>query len=880
MTEAITQEQMQKLVRSFVSFGAPDILDGVGPNKPDWPFFSALAHQEEIQVWQYLEAGERLYKYRRTQLPSITKRAGLDPDTDWEKLLIEVKAMGELALVKKKEHDNLLSKVKHTGCVKSLQALTDSHGYTAEEAEAIMQEFKQKKENQRQAEMLRNTVDAKMVTDRWKTKWGKMIETPRVGLIYSYNPELNNALKRALPFPEVKWDGNIKMWTLKNEKSVIAKAMKVIEDSGKYVSETLQSFHDNLGEEVKTTKRQDKTVTAYLLKGVVYLKWPFLADVNERTSLLNIVKATDGRKFDADKKEWKISLAQVGDLCDRLKRFIDLGLGTDSISGPTEASKIAQQLIDSMNKIPEVLTYMEKRAERIAISGASKLSDEDAYESMKKRFSKIFPEGLELYPFQYVGVRFAELSGGRCLIGDDMGIGKTIQAIGYCALHPEQWPVLVVCPANVKYNWLNEFRKWMPSVYTDVVANGKSPVPSADVVVINYDLMAKKKDELLEKGFNIVVCDESHYLKNKGTKSKPIQRTVSTLEVAEASEAVLCLSGTAITNRPKEFFTTLNLLQPAEFGNFFTYGKRYCNGHEQYIGRGRYVWNFDGASNTDELHLRIRDFAIRRLKKEVLEELPDKVRSIISVEPSQAERKAYQDVHDSWLDRYHDYLERGSMPAGFVLNMLTDLRHHCGLMKVNATVEWAREYWTQNPDNPLIIFTHHKDVMSNLMEAFASAKDWPVKIKGSHISGEVSAEGRTKVVERFQNGELNLLICSTIAAKEGLTLTAADTVIFVEREWVPGWEEQAEDRVNRIGQDSDTVWANYLSVKGTIDEKFDMVVEEKRKVVKAVLDGGTIDERDGIANALIKSMIEAGDLPESFKTAMKKSKQKPKDVIA
>ena len=108
------------------------------------------------------------------------------------------------------------------------------------------------------------------------------------------------------------------------------------------------------------------------------------------------------------------------------------------------------------------------------------------------------------------------------------------------------------------------------------------------------------------------------------------------------------------------------------------------------------------------------------------------------------------------------------------------------------------------------------------------------------------------------------LICSTIAAKEGLTLTAADTVVFIEREWVPGWEEQAEDRVNRIGQDSDTVWATYLSVAGTIDERFDRIVEEKRKIVGAVLDGGEVGERMGIAMALLESMVEAGEIPASM----------------
>ena len=123
------------------------------------------------------------------------------------------------------------------------------------------------------------------------------------------------------------------------------------------------------------------------------------------------------------------------------------------------------------------------------------------------------------------------------------------------------------------------------------------------------------------------------------------------------------------------------------------------------------------------------------------------------------------------------------------------------------------------------------------------------------------AEDRADIVERFQNDEIDVLICSTIAAKEGLTLTQADTVLFVEREWVPAYEEQAEDRVNRIGQDSDTVWATYLSVAGTIDERFDRIVEQKREVVSAILDGGDMEERQGLALALLQDMIDAGELP-------------------
>ncbi len=132
------------------------------------------------------------------------------------------------------------------------------------------------------------------------------------------------------------------------------------------------------------------------------------------------------------------------------------------------------------------------------------------------------------------------------------------------------------------------------------------------------------------------------------------------------------------------------------------------------------------------------------------------------------------------------------------------------------------------------------------------------------VAGGVTAEARQQRVEAFQAGQLDVMLCSTVAAKEGITLTEADTVLFVEREWVPAWEEQAEDRVYRIGQDSDSVQAVYLTVAGTIDEKFNAVIEAKRGVVKAVLDGGEMDERKGIANALIEAMIDAGDLPADF----------------
>ena len=171
---------------------------------------------------------------------------------------------------------------------------------------------------------------------------------------------------------------------------------------------------------------------------------------------------------------------------------------------------------------------------------------------------------------------------------------------------------------------------WLPNLTVSVLEGGKGVIPDTDVVICNYEIMAKRMDGLLDKEFNIVICDESHYVKNSKAK-----RTQATLEVASNAKSILCLSGTAITNRPSEFFTTLNLLRPAEFNSFYNYGQRYCDAFDNGWG-----WDYSGASNTDELHERTRDFCIRRLKKGI-DELPDKIRTMHTVKPSKKQLTNY-----------------------------------------------------------------------------------------------------------------------------------------------------------------------------------------------------------------------------------------------
>jgi len=387
-------------------------------------------------------------------------------------------------------------------------------------------------------------------------------------------------------------------------------------------------------------------------------------------------------------------------------------------------------------------------------------------------------------------------------------------------------------------------------VKVTTVANGKQAMPTGqDFYVINYDLVKKKREDIESLGVKLVVFDESQYLKNPKA-----QRTVVCLDIAENAESVLCLSGTPITNKPKDFFTTLSMVRPSEWkGKKFDFEARYCNGHKNEWG----YWDADGVSNAEELHNECRDFMIRRLKTEVLEELPDKVRQTHSVMPTDKEMKEYNDNRNTWVATYQRLKARNQVPAGFILNMLTDLRKHCGRIKVKSAVDWAVQYKESN-DKPLVMFTHHLENMEAIMDSYEDA--FPDSVVAS-IHGGVASHKRTEIVSDFQAGEIDLLVCSTTAANMGITLTAADTVVFVEREWVPSYEEQAEDRILRIGATGETVWAVYLTVENTIDVKFKNLIEQKRSVIKSIIDGGEEGQRGQIVKDLLQAMVDAGEIP-------------------
>lgn len=638
----------------------------------------------------------------------------------------------------------------------------------------------------------------------------------RIGLKYRYDPETNEVLKSALGFPKFKWDGEKKFWSIQSYKDVVKEACDILDSMGKYDTTVIRTYADAFSE----NQRNSSDCWTETKRTRLYLHWPYIADAIKRDNVRLAVRSISGRKFHAEQKCWSIPTSQAITLYGLLEDLY-----------PPLAEAIMQD--------EGVKENVQESIQRVEISSASELNESKLAEIDDALAGK-FPEGLGLYPFQKVAVAFAEMSNGRCLIGDEMGIGKTISAIGYAALHPEARPAIVVCPANVKFNWKKELNKWLPDEDVTVINSGKDKVPMTNFVIINYDLMAKKQDELIEIAPRLVVLDESHYIKNSGSKNKPVQRTVATLNVCNYSSKVIALSGTAISSRPKEFFNTLNLMRPDQFSSFWDFAQRYCDPWHDGFG-----WNFDGASHTKELNERTRDLCIRRLKSEVLPELPPKTRTFFPIQLNKKARSPYDYAQEEWDRKIDDYYQNGEpMPPGTMLNMISDLRHICGQIKVDYAADWINQYREQT-GKPIVVFTHHRDVLKRLAEKFKDART---------ISGDTASKTRQQIVDDFQAGHIPVLICNTVAAKEGITLTKADTVLFIEREWTPTDEEQAEDRVYRIGQESQHVHAVYLSCAGTIDEHFDRVVEDKRSVVKAVLDGGNVEQRKGLVSELVKRL--------------------------
>ncbi len=476
--------------------------------------------------------------------------------------------------------------------------------------------------------------------------------------------------------------------------------------------------------------------------------------------------------------------------------------------------------------------------------------------------------GGELKPFQRAGVSYL-LAQRRAFLADEQGLGKTIEALA--ALQADgAFPAVVVCPASLKLNWLREIERWLPGRSARALAgtgaagprslgsgptsgSGRTsdggqpaglrtlagPVPThgsgapADITVVNYDIVAARLEELRAIAPRALVLDESHYCKNATAKrTQAVQRLAAAVP---AEGMVLALTGTPVMNRPTELISQLRIVgRLNDFGSGAEFGRRF-RGPDAHM---RLHW-----------HLRARCF-VRRLKTEVLPQLPPKTRGIVPIELDNEHeyRLAERDVI-AWLAsqpldlRALDAKVAAALRAERLVR-LNALKLLAARGKLSASLAWIHDFCSSG--ERLVVFASHREIQRAVIERFPRAL---------HILGQDAHAARDQSLRAFQaedDSENQLIVCSIEVAGQGLTLTRSSNVVFLELDWTPAKHDQAEDRCHRIGQ-QDAVNATYLLAAGTIDETIATLLERKRAVIGAVTDGREQDE-EGVVDALVREL--------------------------
>ena len=581
----------------------------------------------------------------------------------------------------------------------------------------------------------------------------------------------------------------------------------------------------------------------YLDNHQLIVSFPYDADLIDRIKQL----PQPNRKYDRDKQSWVVMLSRYGKVNElALKEFEEF-------------------LKDNDFKIHvAVRNYLTELDEKIK---SQKYSDEKSIEDSIAGDSSLEVQGLggQLRPFQRAGVSYMT-ERKRVLLGDEMGLGKTVQGIA-AVCHAKAFPCLVICPVSLQLNWVREIEKWAVDKRVTMEVE-----ESADFTVIPYSQVVKHEN-ILKKGthWQALICDESHYVKNSKA-----QRTKVVKSIAKGIPNIYLLSGTPIVNRPAEFITQLQILDRLnEMGGWKHFTDRYCDAKQE-----RFGLNINGASNLTELNSRLRASCyIRRFKKDVLKELPDKQRSVIEVPISN--RKEYEstrkevreelaqlkikskeftqdvlnEVANSKLEqvqeKWGELFPEEKVPSAdssaklkrllharllrresFIENsegilLLNKLKIRSMQGKLKAAVEWIDHFLESG--EKLVIFCDHIEAQEAIYNKLAK--------KSTAIMSHMDTETRQKSVDRFQNDKkIQAIVCSLGAAGVGFTMTASSNVLFIEQGWTPAIHDQAEDRTHRIGQ-KNAVTAYYMLGKDTIDGDIYGLIQKKRAIVSAASDG-------------------------------------------
>lgn len=571
---------------------------------------------------------------------------------------------------------------------------------------------------------------------------------------------------------------------------------------------------------------------------ILGLKWSI--EMGHNKAALAEIRAIPGREWHADEKRWLVPIPGHIDDINAFAKKYQMVLDPEDIERARGIEESALALADASRAVDAEIELPE------------------------------LPEGLAPYGFQRAGVAYAARA-RRMIIGDEMGLGKTIQAI-LAVLHDGQkGPVVCVVPNLVKINWKREWLTWAPHLQVQVMFGNKpgqiSRMFPPDVVVINYDILGTGDLETGRVTGNLMdlvaleprylIVDESHLCKSEKAQRTTAVRVLAKhiLKRHKHDAMVLELSGTFILNNADELPMQLDIIgRLHEFGGINRY-------------RARYVKRSD---NLVELNTRLRQICyLRRLKKDVLHDLPDKMRDLMVVETDPEAMKEYQKAEDDIVDFLAAKAEQLAIASGATsdearraywekamrisgaehLAQVNVLKRLAAKAKYKSVCKWIDEFLAQSTDRKIVVFAHSRDMVGQLADKYGG-----LKIQG----GQNIETERQDAIDAFQNDpNSRVIVCSLMAGGVGITLTAASDVLFVEFGWNPGTHDQAEDRCHRIGQ-KDSVNAWYLLAQETIEPTILDLIETKRMVVDAATDGTEPEENVSVLGDLLVSLTQKG----------------------
>lgn len=482
----------------------------------------------------------------------------------------------------------------------------------------------------------------------------------------------------------------------------------------------------------------------------------------------------------------------------------------------------------------------------------------------KKRVQQAVRKPLYRYQIEGAAWLASQLAAGKgSILGDDMGLGKSIQTVAaLCATR--MFPAIIVCPTSAKINWAREeLANANRPLSVSVVSKRHGPIDPADVIVINQDLLPARVEQLLSLGARTIVLDEAQNFKHP--KPGPRHRATAATRLATWIGRPILLTGTPIFNRIRDFWRLLHIASPSDWPSYEDFVERYCRAppdDEAPSNQTNIVTSYGRVEYLEELHTRVEPVLLRRLKHEVLPDLPPKSMRKIIVQLDELDMNVYRQAQADivhWIrDQQHGDVRAKAASRAQTIVKLTTLRHLAVQFKMRRTIpEYLEQWFDRETIEPLVVFGYHKDIILSIYHEC-------VRLLGadrvSIIGSADKAERRQAAVDAFNDGRTDVFIAPVKCAGVALNLqTRASDILFVERLWEPTMMQQAIDRCHRIGQ-LRPVTATFIDAADTIDEYIADLNEAKETLISHALDDSQAAVEEAIqgVDALVDRFQRAG----------------------